>query len=97
MSLHGFSSVTVSSSRKVTRRVVSTYVSTWLSLCHSFYFSQGEKREGFNICLSMVFQVSLHSSSGRVKRGWFSHMSLHGLASVMQFLLYRSFRMRNNF
>ena len=65
------------SDRKVKRGVVLTYVSTWLSLCHS---SHGKVRRGvvltyvvkgggFNICLHLALPLSFHLSYRKVRRG----------------------------
>ena len=40
-----------------------------------FILSQGEKEEGFNICLYLAFPPSLRSSYGKVRRGALTYVS----------------------
>ena len=72
---HGFP---LSSFRRVRRGAVLTYVSTWLSLCHSIHLLARWKRGGaFYICLYMALPLSLHSSSRKVKRGGAFYICLY--------------------
>ena len=41
------------------------------ALVTPFILSQGEKGGGFNICLYLALPLSLHSSSGKARKGGF--------------------------